>query len=1279
MFPQQILIQLPQHQMEIVVQVKIGSGTQGSVYQGFIKNLNQQVAIKVMNELNPREEKILQSIKQHKPKHIIRIYAVEKLWKQVYIVMELAEMDFFKFMNTNQFSTYDVDEKSEFFLQMVKGVQEFHQIGYFHRDLKPENFVCCRDKSQNLTIKLIDFGCSKEQSDGGKQTLQVGTPYYMARDVINSTNYTKEIDIWAMGAIWYEMITLQTFFQGINERNIYYQISTIQTDQIDQKIDKLDKCQLEFREIMKEMICLDHQKRIQLDDAIEKITQTLQKVKLQKIEAKIKQQFEKEFQEKEQQITYQNQMKYENLERQMKLDEENQRKQLKEQLKNEYEKNIINKENELRKIIQQQQQASNQNQKNNEVQRLEQTLQFQSQLNSYKLEIEQQYQQKMKQELQLLENKSKEGLLRIKQKEDEENKKLLNEEFQKQYKLELFKKQQEYQIQFQNQYIKEELNSKKKQLNYLLNLLQNTIQNHLSSLNQQKLEIDSYEFNNSDQQQIFNQIQNFISQKQNQLQQISEHINNLDIKNEYQQLQFLIELESKYKNEFQIHIQENQMIQQQIQSFMISFVKEQQKKILLEKQEKEEKEIQQEMNEQFAQYQKLQNEFNEQQSEIQTIQINCEKLSIYNYNVTGQFKELKFHADAISASVNQLRIFYYSQESKVSRDLINYLQIQKLQIDKSIEKLKDEIQQMKNTLSIQKEELKYEMQRDLQKINDQAENIEFKIQIYQKVNDKQKENILNLLQKRLLNIRQLYNQLNTIIQTDTLYLNVKEYVEIKQKYLEEEQNSTDLSNKLQEQQQRENQIKIIEKKQLNFIIHIQQKSNQFQESIQDLKDQLSVIEQNCKQIENPQIKHDLEEKQTELNNLKKLAKQMYDQIIKETQKDMIFYQTFESLQEESNSIQIQLENKKNEQSNQITQLQDLSQQILKQCQSETNKHFQNIKDELQQIYQDFNQKQIEFMNLDIQHYNYQHIIEQNQLKQEEFQNLINKMKNTYEKLKQNMELIKNKKKPKDKNSHKQVDNFKIILIEIEKKNDEQSQDMEKQIKEIESFYQKVKFLNLEDENQKYQNWIVKQESIREMNKKFIGFRGQIQGMQKSLIEEMGTLQTEFKELKDQVCILTKQIPTNDQIKEFQERFHNNDQSFLTLSFLIILIKAFELKKYVIRLQEFQEKQKKKKQTNTVFREQLSNLIEANQIIYKYESFLKCKRTVVLKQELIEDETQIEKQIQVIYNFVKTVNTVKLRSYLKNQQVVKTISENYIENLEYCKLEIFYQVRPNNKS
>ncbi|CAD8191851.1 unnamed protein product [Paramecium pentaurelia] len=1289
-FLQQNLIQLPLHQMEIVIQFKLGSGAQGSVFQGFIRSNNQKVAIKIMMEINSREEKILQHLKIHKQKYLIGIYAVEKLNNQVVIVMELAEMDFFKFMNTNQFKTYDVDERSELFLQMAQGVYQFHQIGYFHRDLKPENFVCCRDSNHKLIIKLIDFGCSKDQSDIGRQTLQVGTPYYMAQDVINTTIYTKQIDIWAMGTIWYEMLTLQTFFQGISIHNIIHQISTINQELIDEKINKLDKCYVEFREIMKEMICIDIQKRIQLENAIEKIMQALEKIKYQKMEAKIKIKLEQEFQEKERQITYNNQMKYEQLQRQMKVNQDNEIAQQKLLLKQQYEQQIINKEKEIRKMIE----IFNKNQQNNEIQKLK------SELN----DLQQQYQQKLKQEIQLQENKSKEYLLQAKQKENEENKQQLIE-LQKQYQQELNKKYQEYQIKIENQYKKDEFNIRKQQLNCIINLLQDVINNHLISVNKQKQEMNELVLNDKEKEQILNQIQNFISQKQNQLIQIKENLDNFDNQDQNKQFNFILELETQYKNQFLLHDQEYQMIQQQIQSVMISQFKEQQKQVLLEIQQQEGKQIQDDLSHQILTYDQLNKNFNQQLSQMEQIQIICENFSIYNQNINDQFKLLKNHSDIIAYSFNNLKIFYQQQENTVSRDLINYLQIQQLEIINLLEKLEVDIKLMKNYLENQEVELKQEMQNYLQGMEEKVNEIEFMIVNQKKEDNEQQDNILNLLQERLQNIKQQYNQLNTLIESE-ISQSIKQYMQIKQKYLQEEYHIKVLSDKLYEQQQKQIKINIMTKKYSEFIIHIQQISNQFQESIQDLKNELSTIQQNFSQSENCSIKNLLEVKQIEVNKYQEIAKKRFDEIQSKAKQDLLQCQMLESLKEESNAIQIELGYQKRSLRNQIIDLKNQSYQILKQFQSDTDQQIQKMKDELQMLTQDFSQQQIEFINFDVKNYNYQHIIENHKKKEEEFQKLFNEMKSSQEIYKKNILIIQEKYTLQNKKQQRQND-FESLFKKFEKKMNEKFQQQSENIRDIEQSYQKVNFSDLENQNQIQQDWIDKQSDIVELNKKLIGFQGQIQGMQKSNYLEINTLQSEFKDLQDQVKDFSSKIPSQDQIKSFQKSFNENDQSFLILFSLIIMIKAYKLKIYAIRLSEFEQNQIQKqsqqnkepnrinndqieqsqndinkknvKKTQNKLRLNLTSKIQANEIMQKYKSFLQCKQIMILTEELINDEQQLEKQILEIQNYINTVNYVKLNSALKDSQLVKEIKEKYFQNLEFYYLDVFDQIRPKKKN
>lgn len=95
---------------------------------------------------------------------------------------------------------------------MLEAVKEFHETNSFHRDLKPENFVLCGGQ-----LKLIDFGISKENQNFN-QTMHVGTCLYMAPEVQKGTNYNKLVDIWALGCIWFEILTGNTFFYG----NVFY-------------------------------------------------------------------------------------------------------------------------------------------------------------------------------------------------------------------------------------------------------------------------------------------------------------------------------------------------------------------------------------------------------------------------------------------------------------------------------------------------------------------------------------------------------------------------------------------------------------------------------------------------------------------------------------------------------------------------------------------------------------------------------------------------------------------------------------------------------------------------------------------------------------------------------------------------------------------------------------------------------------------------------------------------------------------------------------------------
>ncbi|CAD5172547.1 calcium-dependent protein kinase 16-like [Musa acuminata AAA Group] len=87
---------------------------------------------------------------------------------------------------------------------IVEVVQLCHRHGVIHRDLKPENFLFA-NKKENSPLKAIDFGLSIFFKPGERFSEIVGSPYYMAPEVLKR-NYGPEIDIWSAGVILYILL-----------------------------------------------------------------------------------------------------------------------------------------------------------------------------------------------------------------------------------------------------------------------------------------------------------------------------------------------------------------------------------------------------------------------------------------------------------------------------------------------------------------------------------------------------------------------------------------------------------------------------------------------------------------------------------------------------------------------------------------------------------------------------------------------------------------------------------------------------------------------------------------------------------------------------------------------------------------------------------------------------------------------------------------------------------------------------------------------------------------
>ncbi|CAD6344061.1 unnamed protein product [Miscanthus lutarioriparius] len=105
---------------------------------------------------------------------------------------------------------------------IVEVVQLCHRHGVIHRDLKPENFLFA-NKKENSPLKAIDFGLSIFFKPGEKFSEIVGSPYYMAPEVLKR-NYGPEIDIWSAGVILYILLCGVPPFWADNAKDLIRQM-----------------------------------------------------------------------------------------------------------------------------------------------------------------------------------------------------------------------------------------------------------------------------------------------------------------------------------------------------------------------------------------------------------------------------------------------------------------------------------------------------------------------------------------------------------------------------------------------------------------------------------------------------------------------------------------------------------------------------------------------------------------------------------------------------------------------------------------------------------------------------------------------------------------------------------------------------------------------------------------------------------------------------------------------------------------------------------------------
>ena len=209
---------------------KLGEGAYSTVYKAKRKIDNQIYALKKVKLANLTEKEKTNSLNE------VRILASVKSkyvisYKEAFfdekdstlgIVMEFADNGdlYQKIVEHKQKKTYfEETEIWKIFIQLVKGLKSLHDLKILHRDLKSANVFLFK----NGNAKLGDLNVSKVAKRGLGYT-QTGTPYYASPEVWKDLPYDNKSDIWSLGCVLYEMITLHPPFRARNMEELYKRV-----------------------------------------------------------------------------------------------------------------------------------------------------------------------------------------------------------------------------------------------------------------------------------------------------------------------------------------------------------------------------------------------------------------------------------------------------------------------------------------------------------------------------------------------------------------------------------------------------------------------------------------------------------------------------------------------------------------------------------------------------------------------------------------------------------------------------------------------------------------------------------------------------------------------------------------------------------------------------------------------------------------------------------------------------------------------------------------------
>ncbi|KAK4320510.1 hypothetical protein Pmani_008632 [Petrolisthes manimaculis] len=205
----------------------LGSGQFGIVYGGVHRKSSRSVAIKVIDKLRfptkqeaalKNEVAILQNLSNPGVVNLERMFETPE---RIFVVMEKLKGDMLEMILSSERGKLSERITKFIIYQILTALKHLHSKNIVHCDLKPEN-VLLSSASDFPQVKLCDFGFARIIGEKSFRRSVVGTPAYLAPEVLRNKGYNRSLDMWSVGVITY--VSLSGTFPFNEDEDINDQI-----------------------------------------------------------------------------------------------------------------------------------------------------------------------------------------------------------------------------------------------------------------------------------------------------------------------------------------------------------------------------------------------------------------------------------------------------------------------------------------------------------------------------------------------------------------------------------------------------------------------------------------------------------------------------------------------------------------------------------------------------------------------------------------------------------------------------------------------------------------------------------------------------------------------------------------------------------------------------------------------------------------------------------------------------------------------------------------------